>query len=66
MNYCPNCGKPVEGETNFCPHCGAPLKLANYQKKSSSEVSMMIGGLLLYCSAFLLGLWGFIVSTRVM
>lgn len=39
MNYCPNCGKPVEGETNFCPHCGAPLKLANYQKKSSSEAT---------------------------
>lgn len=33
MNYCPNCGKPVTGETNFCPECGAPLKIANYQNQ---------------------------------
>ena len=37
MNYCPNCGKPVTGETNFCPECGAPLKIANYQNQPSSN-----------------------------
>lgn len=37
MNYCPNCGKPVTGETNFCPECGAPLKIANYQNKPASN-----------------------------
>lgn len=36
MNYCPNCGKPVTGETNFCPECGAPLKIANYQNQLAS------------------------------
>lgn len=36
MNYCPNCGKPVTGETNFCPECGAPLKIANYQNRPAS------------------------------
>ncbi len=36
MNYCPNCGKPVTGETNFCPECGAPLKIANYQNPPAS------------------------------
>ena len=36
MNYCPNCGKPVTGETNFCPECGAPLKIANYQNQPAS------------------------------
>lgn len=36
MNYCPNCGKPVTGETNFCPECGAPLKIANYQNQPTS------------------------------
>lgn len=37
MNYCPNCGKPVTGETNFCPECGAPLKIANYQSQTASN-----------------------------
>ncbi len=37
MNYCPNCGKPVTGETNFCPECGAPLKIANYQNQPASN-----------------------------
>lgn len=37
MNYCPNCGKPVVGETNFCPECGAPLKIANYQNQPASN-----------------------------
>lgn len=37
MNYCPNCGKPVTGETNFCPECGAPLKIANYQNQPDSN-----------------------------
>ena len=37
MNYCPNCGKPVTGETNFCPECGAPLKIANYQNRPASN-----------------------------
>lgn len=37
MNYCPNCGKPVTGETNFCPECGAPLKIANYQNQPVSN-----------------------------
>lgn len=37
MNYCPNCGKPVTGETNFCPECGAPLKIANYQNLPASN-----------------------------
>lgn len=37
MNYCPNCGKPVTGETNFCPECGAPLKIANYPNQPSSN-----------------------------
>lgn len=37
MNYCPNCGKPVTGETNFCPECGAPLKIANYQNQPTSN-----------------------------
>lgn len=37
MNYCPNCGKPVTGDTNFCPECGAPLKIANYQNQPSSN-----------------------------
>ena len=37
MNYCPNCGKPVTGETNFCPECGAPLKIANYQRQPASN-----------------------------
>lgn len=37
MNYCPNCGKPVTGETNFCPECGAPLKIANYQNPPASN-----------------------------
>lgn len=37
MNYCPNCGKPVTGETNFCPECGAPLKIANYQSQPASN-----------------------------
>lgn len=36
MNYCPNCGKPVTGETNFCPECGAPLKIANYKNQPAS------------------------------
>lgn len=36
MNYCPNCGKHVTGETNFCPKCGAPLKIANYQNQPAS------------------------------
>lgn len=36
MNYCPNCGKPVTGETNFCPECGAPLKIANHQNQPAS------------------------------
>lgn len=25
MNYCPNCGSPVNGDTNFCPNCGNRL-----------------------------------------
>lgn len=37
MNYCPNCGKPVTGETNFCPECGAPLKIANYQNQPAAN-----------------------------
>ena len=37
MNYCPNCGKPVTGETNFCPECGAPLKIANDQNPPASN-----------------------------
>lgn len=37
MNYCPNCGKPVTGETNFCPECRAPLKIANYQNQPASN-----------------------------
>ena len=28
MNYCPNCGKPVNEETNFCSNCGMSLKSA--------------------------------------
>ena len=27
MNFCPNCGKEVNGSHRFCPNCGAPLTL---------------------------------------
>ncbi len=28
MNYCPNCGRPVEEGKNFCADCGAALNLS--------------------------------------
>ncbi|MGM0401129.1 MAG: zinc-ribbon domain-containing protein, partial [Chloroflexota bacterium] len=24
--FCPQCGKPVEGDDRFCEHCGARLR----------------------------------------
>lgn len=39
MNYCPNCGKPVNEETNFCPNCGMPLKSISEPKPAKETVS---------------------------
>ena len=25
MNYCPNCGKPVDGKGQYCTNCGSRL-----------------------------------------
>lgn len=37
MNYCPNCGSPVQPESTFCPKCGSNIPKAdslpqNYQQ----------------------------------
>lgn len=39
MNYCPNCGKPVNEETNFCPDCGMSLKCTPEPRPAKETIS---------------------------
>ncbi|MCR5309245.1 MAG: zinc ribbon domain-containing protein [Bacilli bacterium] len=32
LNYCPNCGRRLEGNTKYCPYCGAYLEENNVEK----------------------------------
>lgn len=34
IGFCPNCGKPIDAESNFCPYCGA--KIPVHLKKGSA------------------------------
>ena len=34
MNYCSNCGKPVEGK--FCANCGHPVEDSSYNTENSA------------------------------
>lgn len=33
MNYCPNCGSPVQPDSTFCPNCGTPLQAQPTQRQ---------------------------------
>ena len=39
MNYCPNCGSPVQPGSTFCPNCGSPLQnqTSNYDCQTAKE-----------------------------
>lgn len=39
MNYCPNCGSPVEPDSTFCPKCGKSLQTqaVNYDCQTAKE-----------------------------
>ena len=46
MNYCPNCGSPVQPESTFCPKCGKPLQTqalnSDYQAAKEKEDRWLI------------------------
>lgn len=39
MNYCPNCGSPVQPDSTFCPKCGKSLQTqaVNYDCQTTKE-----------------------------
>ncbi len=44
MNYCPECGTPVEGQPKFCPECGGSLQPQSAEATQGDSASVQDAG----------------------